>query len=54
MYSYGPPHTEDLPEAMNDWDKWREMVGDIRAAERHDDDDDENSYHWKSMNFIIP
>ena len=27
---------EDLPEAMNDWEKWREWV---RA--RHDDDDDD-------------
>ena len=23
---------EDLPEAMNDWEKWREMVRDIRAS----------------------
>ena len=23
---------EDLPEAMNDWEKWREMVRDIRAG----------------------
>ena len=23
---------EDLPEAMNDWEKWREMVKDIRAG----------------------
>ena len=30
---------EDLPEAMNDREKWRERVRDIRA--RHDDDDDD-------------
>ena len=23
---------EDLPEAMNDWEKWRERVRDIRAT----------------------
>ena len=23
---------DDLPEAMNDWEKWREMVKDIRAG----------------------
>ena len=27
---------EDLPEAMNDWEKWRERVRDTPA--RHDDD----------------
>ena len=45
MYSYEPPHMarqkqddqltgcspEDLPEAMNDREKWRERVRDIRA-----------------------
>ena len=25
---------EDLPEAMNDWEKWRERVRDIRAGDR--------------------
>ena len=25
-------NSEDLPEAMNDWEKWREMVRDIRAG----------------------
>ena len=34
---------EDLPEAMNDREKWRERVRDIRAGGRHDDDDDESS-----------
>ena len=31
---------EDLPEAMNDREKGRERVRDIRAATRHDDDDE--------------
>ena len=30
---------EDLPEAMNDREKWRERVRNIRVAARHDDDD---------------
>ena len=25
-------NSEDLPEAMNDWEKWRERVRDIRAG----------------------
>ena len=25
---------EDLPEAMNDWEKWRERVRDIRATSK--------------------
>ena len=43
MYSYGHPHMpgqkqdtgcspEDLPEAMNDREKWRERVRDIRLS----------------------
>ena len=35
---------EDLPGAMNDREKWREKVRDIRAA-RHDDDDDDDDEH---------
>ena len=31
---------EDLPEAMNDREKWRERVRDIHAAARHDDDEE--------------
>ena len=31
---------EDLPEVMNEREKWRERVRDIRAGSRHDDDDD--------------
>ena len=31
---------EDLPEAINDREKWREMVRDIRL----DDDDDDDAY----------
>ena len=30
---------EDLPEAMNDWEEWRERVRDIRAGSQDDDDD---------------
>ena len=32
---------EDLPEAMNNKEKWRERVRDIRATARHDDDVDD-------------
>ena len=39
---------EDLPEAMNDREKWRERVRDIRVATRHDDDDDDSEI------YIIP
>ena len=35
-------NSEDLPIAMNDWEKWRERVRDIRAGARHDDDDDDD------------
>ena len=31
---------EDLSEDMNDREKWRKRVRDIRASARHDDDDD--------------
>ena len=31
---------EEMPEAMNDREKWRERVRDIGLAARHDDDDD--------------
>ena len=34
---------EDLPEAMNNKEKWRERVRDIRASGTHDDDDDDDS-----------
>ena len=34
---------EDLPEAMNDREKWRERVWDSVLAARHDDDDDTHS-----------
>ena len=34
---------EDLPEAMNDWEKWRERGSWISVlAARHDDDDDDD------------
>ena len=40
MWEHGC-NSEDLPEAMNDREKWRETVRDIRAGgARHDDDDD--------------
>ena len=41
---------EDLPEAMNDREKWRERVRDIRATApaRHDDDDD-----YQILKYII-
>ena len=32
---------EDLPEVMNDREKWRERVRDIVLAARHDDDNDD-------------
>ena len=32
---------EDLPEAINDWEEWRERVWISVLAARHDDDDDE-------------
>ena len=35
---------EDLSEAMNDREKWREGVRDIRASSIHDDDDILNMY----------
>ena len=42
---------EDLPEAMNDWETWRERVRDIRASRRHDDDDDlQRPQIWVSSN----
>ena len=33
---------EDMPEAMNDREKWRERVRICVPAARHDDDDDDN------------
>ena len=33
---------EDLPEAMNDREKWREMSRISVLAARHDDDDDDD------------
>ena len=33
--------SEDLPEAMNDWEEWRERVGISLFATRYDDDDDD-------------
>ena len=33
---------EDLPEAMNDREKWRERSGISVLAVRHDDDDDDD------------
>ena len=33
---------EDLTEAINDREKWRERVRDIVLAARHDDDDDDD------------
>ncbi len=33
---------EDLPEAMNDRETWRERVRDIRARHDNDDDDDDD------------
>ena len=41
---------EDLPEAMNDREKWRDRVRDIRASVQHDDDDDEGRI---TISFII-
>ena len=38
---------EDLPEAMNDREKWPGRVRDIRAAARHDDDDIYSRDDWK-------
>ena len=37
---------EDLPEARNDWEEWRERARDIRAgsAARHEEDDE-----WKHL-----
>ena len=35
---------EDLPEAMNDREKWRERSGISVLAARHDDDDDDDDY----------
>ena len=38
---------EDLPEAMNNREKWRERVKDISVlAARHDDDDDDDDYEY--------
>ena len=39
---------EDLPEAMNDRETWRERSGISMLAARHDDDDDDASmlYYW--------
>ena len=44
----GCSHEEDLPEAMNDREKWRERVRDIPLAARHDDDDDDDdlTHSW--------
>ena len=36
---------EDLPEAMNDREKWRERLMISVLAARHDDDDDDDSVH---------
>ena len=36
---------EGLPEAMNDREKWRDGVRDIRAARHDDDDDDDDDIH---------
>ena len=33
---------DDLPEATNDREEWREKVSDIRRAAWHDDDDDDD------------
>ena len=38
--------SEDLPQAMNDWEKWRESVRDIRATDDDDDDDDDASSYF--------
>ena len=35
-------NTEDMPEAMNDWVKWRERSGISMLAARHNDDDDDD------------
>ena len=42
---------EDLPEAMNDREKWRKRVRDIRASD--DDDDDDQSVLFESFQFSI-
>ena len=41
--------SEDLPGAMNDREKWRERVRDIRGSARHDDDDDIYIYIYISF-----
>ena len=55
MYSYGPPHMAEQKQNdqlehtyMNDREKWRERVKDIRA--RHDDDDDDT---WIGVSSIV-
>ena len=46
---------EDLPEAMNYREKWRERVRDIRASGRHDDDDDDDDEVFKvSLKAEVP
>ena len=32
LYEHTGCSPEDLPEAMNDWEKWQERVRDIRAG----------------------
>ena len=43
---------EDLPEAMNDREKWRERVRDIRACGTNDDDDDEIN-DWYLIKLLV-
>ena len=43
---------DDLPEAMNDREKWRESVWDIRAGARDDDDYEDVSTLKKGIFFI--
>ena len=45
---------EDLPEAMNDREKWRERVRDIRATARHDADDDDQAIFYMLLSHICP
>ena len=42
---------EDLPEAMNDREKWRERVRDILAAQ-HDDDGDDECYYYNVLDAL--
>ena len=44
---------EDLPRAMNDREKWRERVRDIRATGRHDDDDHHSLWDFNCQFWLL-